>query len=119
MDWISVDMTVTKRELPVTYLRPSRGWIALNLTALWAYRELIYFLTWRDIKVRYKQTALGVAWAIIQPLLTVVIFSIIFGKLAKLPTDSNIAYPLFSYAAVLPWQLFQGALQRASLSLVG
>jgi lipopolysaccharide transport system permease protein len=108
-----------RTELPVSYLKPSHGWAALDLRDLWKYHELIYFLTWRDIKVRYKQTALGVAWAVIQPLLTVVIFSVIFGTLAKMPTDNNVAYPLFSYAAVLPWQLFQGALQRASLSLVG
>jgi lipopolysaccharide transport system permease protein len=69
---------------PDAYLRPSRGWIALNLSALWAYRELVYFLTWRDIKVRYKQAALGIAWAIIQPVVSMVIFTLIFGRLAGL-----------------------------------
>ncbi|RPJ44336.1 MAG: ABC transporter permease [Chloroflexi bacterium] len=118
-------MTVTsstKREYPVTYLRPARGWAALNLSALWAYRELVYFLTWRDIKVRYKQAALGVGWAIIQPVISMVIFSLIFGRMAGLPTDPGIPqawYPVFIFAALLPWQLFQGALQRAGISLVG
>lgn len=115
-------MTVAKRDLPITYLRPSGGWIALNLSALWAYRELVYFLTWRDIKVRYKQAVLGIVWAIIQPVASMVIFTLIFGRLAGLPTDKNIPqewYPIFSFAALLPWQLFQGALQRSSISLVG
>ncbi len=115
-------MTVEKRELPVTYLRPARGWIALNLSALWAYRELVYFLTWRDIKVRYKQASLGIAWAIIQPIVHMVIFTVIFGQLVGVKTDSGIPqawYPIFSFAALLPWQLFQGALQRSGISLVG
>jgi len=97
---------------------PSRGWISLRLRELWEYRELLYFLAWRDVKIRYKQAALGVTWAVIQPLLTMVIFSVIFGQLAKLPSD-GIPYPVFSYAALLPWQLFAGALQRAGTSLVG
>ena len=115
-------MTVTKRDLPVTYLRPAQGWIALNLSALWAYRELVYFLTWRDIKVRYKQAALGVAWAVIQPVVQMVIFTVIFGRLAGLEIDKGLPqewYPVFSFAALLPWQLFQGALQRSGISLVG
>jgi lipopolysaccharide transport system permease protein len=115
-------MTTAKREVPVTYLRPARGWIPLNLSALWAYRELVYFLTWRDIKVRYKQAALGITWAIIQPIVSMVIFTLIFGRLAGLPTDKSIPqewYPLFAFAALLPWQLFQGALQRSGVSLVG
>jgi len=105
-------------DIPIIHIRPTRGWAALNLKDLWLYRELVYFLTWRDIKVRYKQAVLGIAWAILQPLLTMVIFSFIFGNLAKLPSD-GIPYPLFSYAAVLPWQLFSSALQRSSISLVG
>jgi lipopolysaccharide transport system permease protein len=105
-------------ELPIINIRPTKGWAALNLKDLWLYRELVYFLTWRDIKVRYKQAVLGIAWAILQPLMTMVIFSFIFGNLAKLPSD-GIPYPLFSYAAVLPWQLFSSALQRSSISLVG
>jgi lipopolysaccharide transport system permease protein len=105
-------------ELPMIQIRPTKGWAALNLRDLWLYRELIYFLTWRDIKVRYKQAVLGIAWAILQPILTMIIFSFIFGNLAKLPSD-GIPYPLFSFAAVLPWQLFSSALHRSSISLVG
>ncbi len=115
-------MAVVKRDLPVTYLRPARGWIPLNLSALWSYRELVYFLTWRDIKVRYKQAFLGILWAIIQPVVQMVIFTIIFGRLAGLQTDAGVSqawYPVFSFAALLPWQLFQGALQRSGISLVG
>jgi lipopolysaccharide transport system permease protein len=105
-------------ELTTIHIRPTKGWAALNLKDLWLYRELVYFLTWRDIKVRYKQAVLGILWAILQPLLTMVIFSFIFGNLAKLPSD-EIPYPLFSYAGVLPWQLFSSALQRSSVSLAG
>jgi lipopolysaccharide transport system permease protein len=124
-------MTVKQRErqgirqgtlLSITYLKPTRGWIPLNLSALWAYRELVYFLTWRDIKVRYKQAALGIAWAIIQPIVSMIIFTVIFGRLVGIPPDKNIPaawYPVFTFAALLPWQLFQGALQRAGISLVG
>lgn len=104
-------------ETPVIYLRPPRGWSALNLRDLWMYRELVYFMTWRDIKVRYKQAVLGISWAILQPLLTMVIFSVIFGNLAKLPSD-GIPYSLFSFAGLLPWQLFANGLSRASTSLV-
>lgn len=111
-------MTLRELSIPVKVIEPSRGWVSLRLHQLWQYRELMYFLAWRDVKVRYKQAALGVAWAIIQPLMTMVIFSVIFGQLAKLPSD-GIPYPVFSYAALLPWQLFAGALQRAGTSLVG
>jgi lipopolysaccharide transport system permease protein len=103
----------------LTIIKPSSGWVALNLRDLWKYRELIYFLVWRDIKVRYKQAVLGVAWAILQPILTMIIFSVIFGKFGKMPTDNQIPYPLFTFAALLPWQLFANALQRAGTSLVG
>ena len=99
-------------------IKPSQGWVPLKLGELWQYRELLVFLVWRDTKVRYKQASLGVAWAVIQPLMTMVIFSVIFGELAKLPSE-NIPYPLFSYAALLPWQLFSGALTRSGSSLVG
>ncbi len=99
-------------------IEPAHGWQALELRDLWRYRELLYFLTWRDIKVRYKQTILGAAWAILQPLLTMVIFSIIFGQLAKLPSE-GIPYPIFTYTALLPWQLFAFALTNSSNSLVG
>ena len=98
-------------------IRPSRGWAALDLADLWQYRELIYFLTWRDIKVRYKQTALGAAWAIIQPFFTMVVFSIFFGRLAGIPSD-GLPYPIFAYCALLPWQLFAHALTESSNSLV-
>ena len=98
-------------------IEPPRGWAALELRELWLYRELLFFLAWRDIKLRYKQTALGAAWAILQPLLTMVIFSVIFGQLAKLPSD-GIPYPIFTYAALLPWQLFSFALTNSSNSLI-
>jgi len=103
--------------VPVTIIRPSRGWISLNLHDLWEYRELLYFLTWRDIKVRYKQTVLGAAWAIIQPFFTMVVFSVFFGKLAKMPSD-DIPYPIFSYAALVPWTFFANGLSQSSSSLV-
>jgi lipopolysaccharide transport system permease protein len=103
----------------VTIIKPSRGWVALNLKDLWKYRELVYFLVWRDIKVRYKQAALGIGWAILQPILTMVIFSVVFGKFGKMPTDNSIPYPLYTFVALLPWQLFANALQRAGTSLVG
>ena len=102
---------------PVTVIRPPKGWIPVNLRELWAYRELLYFFTWRDLKVRYKQTLFGFAWAIIQPLFMMIIFSLFFGALAKVPSE-NIPYPLFSYAAVLPWTLFSEGLTRSSNSLV-
>jgi lipopolysaccharide transport system permease protein len=114
--------TTTRIETPIVFIRPARGWIPLNLRDLWAYRELIYFLTWRDIKVRYKQAFLGIGWAALQPLGTMLIFTVIFGRLLKLPPDAGLPpewYPVFSFAGVLPWQLFQGALQRAGISLVG
>jgi lipopolysaccharide transport system permease protein len=98
-------------------LKPSEGWFRLNLGELWDYRELLYFLVWRDIKVRYKQTALGAAWAILQPTLTMLVFSIFFGRLAKMPSD-GVPYPVFVFAALLPWQLFAFALTESSNSLV-
>jgi homopolymeric O-antigen transport system permease protein len=103
---------------PTVRIRPSRGWAALNLSEVWAYRELLYFLTWRDVKVRYKQTALGAAWAVLQPLLTMVAFSIFFGGLARVPSD-GVPYPLFTFTALLPWGFFANALGAASNSLVG
>ena len=104
-------------ELPLTIIVPSRGWRSLGLKELWQYRELLFFLIWRDIKVRYKQTALGAAWAILQPLFSMVVFSIFLGHLAKVPSD-GIPYPLFTYCALLPWQLFAFALSESSSSLV-
>ena len=105
-------------QLPVTIIRPSKGWISLKLGELWAYRELLYFLTWRDVKVRYKQTILGAAWAIIQPFFTMIVFSLFFGRLAKIPSD-GIPYPVFSYAALVPWTFFANGLGASSNSLVG
>ena len=99
-------------------IKPSRGWFALHLNELWQYRELLYFLTWRDIKIRYKQTVLGAAWAIIQPFLTMVVFTLFFGKLAKIPSE-GVPYPIFSYAGLLPWTFFAQAMNQSSDSLVG
>jgi lipopolysaccharide transport system permease protein len=104
-------------ELPRLTIRPSRGWSTLNLRDLWNYRELIFFLTWRDISVRYKQTVLGVAWAIIQPFFTMVVFSLFFGRLGKIPSE-GLPYPIFAYCALLPWQLFAYSLTESSNSLV-
>lgn len=103
---------------PVIYLQPSSGWLSIDFKELWRYRELIFFLTWRDIKVRYKQAVLGIAWAILQPLLTMLIFTVIFGILLETPSQ-DLPYPLFTLSALLPWQLFATALQRSSVSLVG
>ena len=103
--------------LPTCYIRPQEGWASLSLKELWEYRELLYFLTWRDIKVRYKQTALGAAWAIIQPFFMMVVFSLFFGRLAHVPSD-GIPYPIFVYCALLPWQLFAHSLTESSNSLV-
>lgn len=99
-------------------IAPSKGWVSLKLNELWKYRELLYFLIWRDIKVRYKQTALGAAWAIIQPFVTMVVFSLFFGRLAKVPSD-GIPYPIFSFAALVPWTFFANGLGQSSNSLVG
>ncbi len=104
-------------EPPHTVLRPSSGWVGLNLGELWHSRELLFFLTWRDIKVRYKQTALGAAWAVIQPLLSMLVLTFFFGRLARVPSN-NIPYPLFAYSALLPWQLFAYALTESSNSVV-
>lgn len=103
---------------PLITIEPQRGLVSLELGDLWRYRELLFLLTWRDIKVRYAQTVLGASWAVLQPLLTMVIFSIIFGQLAKLPSD-GIPYPIFTYTALLPWQLFSFSLTNSSQSLVG
>jgi lipopolysaccharide transport system permease protein len=102
----------------VLVLQPSKGLVQLNLGEVWAYRELLYFLVWRDVKVRYKQTALGAAWAILQPVMTMIVFSVFFGRLAKMPSD-GIPYPVFAFAALLPWQLFAFALSESANSLVG
>ena len=108
---------LTKHEPTTIYIKPTKGLAALNLRDLWIYRELIYFMIWREVKVRYKQTMLGAAWAIIQPVLTMIVFTFLFGRIAKLPTDGNIPYPIFSYTGLLPWGLFVAALNQASRSL--
>jgi len=99
-------------------IEPSRGWVSLQLRHLWEFRELLYFQIWRDIKVRYKQTVLGAAWAILQPLFTMVVFSLFFGRLAKVPSD-GLPYPIFSFAALVPWGFFSNGLVAAANSLVG
>src|SRR4030042_6906050 len=98
-------------------IEPSKGWVSLRLRDLWEFRELLYFLVWRDIKVRYKQTILGASWAIIQPFFTMVVFSIFFVRLAKVPSD-GIPYPIFAYTALVPWTFFANGLTQASNSLV-
>ncbi len=102
---------------PLLVIRPSRGWVRLGLGELWKHHELLYFLTWREIKIRYKQTALGVAWAVIQPLFTMLVFSIFFGRLGKMPSD-GVPYPLFVFAGLVPWMFFSNALSNSSNSLV-
>jgi lipopolysaccharide transport system permease protein len=114
----SYPQTLTVDHAPLIHIEPSQGWVSLNLREFWRYRELLYFLTWRDVKVRYKQTILGVAWAIIQPFFTMVVFSIFFGRLGRIPSD-GIPYPIFSYAALVPWSFFAHALSQSSNSLVG
>lgn len=101
-----------------TVIEPPKGWLGINLKEVWAYRELLGILAWRDVSVRYKQTVVGIGWAIIQPVMTMVIFTIIFGKFAKLPSD-GIPYPLFSFCALLPWNYFSQSLSGSSDSLVG
>jgi lipopolysaccharide transport system permease protein len=101
----------------VTVIQPSRGWTLADLAELWRYRELLFFLTWRDVKVRYKQTLLGALWAILKPFFTMVIFTIIFGRLAQIPTDDAPA-PVFYFAGLIPWVLFQDGITKASTSLV-
>src|SRR4249920_3623563 len=103
---------------PVIYIKRSRGLVSLRLGELWEYRELLYFLVWRDVKVRYKQTALGILWAVLQPFMTMVVFTIFFGKLGQFPSD-GVPYPIFAYTALLPWQLFACSLAASGNSLVG
>lgn len=112
--------TVPPRESAdeIVVLRPSAGWAALHLGDLWTYRELLWFLVWRDVKVRYKQTALGAGWAVIQPFFTMLVFSLFFGRLARIPSD-GVPYPVFSYCALVPWTFFANGLTQSSNSLVG
>src|SRR5690349_8605653 len=102
---------------PVVRIAPSQGWISIKLGELWDYRELLYFLMWRDVKVRYKQTMLGATWAVAQPIFTMIVFSLFFGKLAKMPSD-GIPYPVFTFCALVPWALFANGLGQSSNSLV-
>jgi len=104
-------------ELPVTDITPPTGWLDLNFRELWQFRELVYFFVWRDIKIRYKQTAIGAAWAVIQPLATMLVFSLFFGRLARIPSG-GIPYPIFYLSALLPWMYFAGALQNATNAVV-
>jgi lipopolysaccharide transport system permease protein len=108
---------LTKHEPTTVYIKPSKGLAALNLRDLWIYRELVFFMVWRDVKVKYKQTLLGMAWAVIQPIMTMLVFTFLFDRVAKLPTD-GIPYPVFSFTALLPWGLFIVALNQGSRSLV-
>lgn len=108
---------LTKHEPTTIYIKPSKGLVPLNLRDLWTYRELIYFMVWRDVKVKYKQTLLGMAWAVVQPVMTMIVFTFVFDKVAKLPTD-GIPYPVFSFTGLLPWGLFATALNQGSRSLV-
>jgi lipopolysaccharide transport system permease protein len=108
---------LAKHEPTTIYIKPTKGLAALNLRDLWIYRELIFFMMWRDVKVKYKQTLLGMAWAVIQPVMTMLVFTFLFDRIAKLPTD-GIPYPVFSFTALLPWGLFVVALNQGSRSLV-
>jgi len=108
----------TEAASEVTWIRASKGWSVPDLRELWRYRELLYFLVWRDVKVRYKQTALGATWAILQPLATMAVFSLFFGRLAGMPSD-GVPYPLFAFTALVPWTFFANGLTLATGSLVG
>jgi lipopolysaccharide transport system permease protein len=105
------------QDVPTTIIKPSKGWMPIDLHELWEFKDLLYFFTWRDIKVRYKQTVLGFAWAIIQPFFAMVVFTLFFGNLAKLPSD-GVPYPIFAYAALLPWTLFSESITRSTNSMV-
>ena len=104
-------------QVPTIIIRPPRKWVPVDFKELWEYRELLYFFTWRDVKLRYKQTGLGIAWAIIQPLFLMIVFSLFFGGLAQIPSD-GVPYPLFSLAALLPWTLFAEGMTRSTISMV-
>jgi lipopolysaccharide transport system permease protein len=108
---------LAKHEPTTVYIKPSRGLAALNLRDLWIYRELVFFMVWRDVKVKYKQTLLGMAWAVVQPVMTMLVFTFVFDRVAKLPTD-GLPYEVFSFTALLPWGLFVTALNQGSRSLV-
>lgn len=111
------EQTTLARNTEITIIQPPQGWVRIGLKELWRYRELVFYLVWRDIKVRYKQTFLGAAWAVIQPFMTMIVFAIFFGELAGIPTD-DIPYPIFSYTALLPWQLLETGINKSGNSLV-
>jgi lipopolysaccharide transport system permease protein len=117
VDTFNISTTAQVDDVPITHIAPARGWGSVGLKELWAYRELLYFFVWRDIKVRYKQTILGAAWAVIQPFFTMVVFSLFFGRLAQVPSD-GLPYPIFSYAALVPWTFFATGISQASNTLV-
>src|SRR5205085_12204937 len=102
---------------PLLRIQPPQGWLDMNLREFWTYRELLYFFVWRDLKVRYKQTAIGAAWAVLQPFMTMVVFSLFFGVLARMPSH-GLPYPVFYYSALLPWQFFAASLQNATNTVV-
>jgi len=110
-------MTELTKQPSIIYIKPTKGLAALNLRDLWLYRELIYFMVWRDVKVKYKQTLLGMAWAVIQPMMTMLVFTFLFDRVAKLPSE-GVPYPVFSFTALLPWGLFITALNQGARSLV-
>jgi lipopolysaccharide transport system permease protein len=114
----SISEPVNLPDEPLVTIEANQSWSGVKLGDLWAFRDLLYFLSWRDVKVRYKQTVLGVAWAIIQPLFTMIVFTLFFGRLAGVPSD-NVPYPLFAYAGLLPWTFFANAIGSSGNSLVG
>jgi lipopolysaccharide transport system permease protein len=117
-DQIHFKTTASTNRKNILRIQSSKGWVPLKIRDLWEYRELVYFLMWRNVKIRYKQTALGASWAIIQPFMTMLVFSLFFGRLAKVPSD-NIPYPIFSFAGLVPWTFFSNSLALASNSLIG
>jgi len=118
MGTLNIDQLLEQEsDIDLTLIEPSQGWIRINFRELWRYRELLFFLAWRDIKVRYKQTILGASWAVLQPLFTMVVFSVFFGGLAKVPSD-GLPYPIFSFSALVPWQFFANGITQSSNSLV-
>jgi lipopolysaccharide transport system permease protein len=116
-DWRGADSAARQLDRPVTSIEPAAGLLSVGLKEVWLYRELLYFLIWRDVKVRYKQTAIGAAWAVFQPLLTMLIFTAVFSRIAHVSSD-GVPYPVFALAALLPWNLFSTAVSRSSISVV-
>jgi homopolymeric O-antigen transport system permease protein len=114
-----MQLTATSRlpETPLLTIKPTTGWVSIGFNSIWAYRDLLYFLAWRDVKIRYKQTALGVTWAVLQPLLTMIILTLLFGKVARIPSDGH-PYAVFAYAGLLPWTFFANAITNSGGSLV-